>query len=93
MRANGMEKAKHKKRKSRRRNKRRPRIGDLPLSFGRYLGRPIAKVPRRYLRWAVSAVAQIPETDAWAIRKFLRVDSAENINATGDPVRPPVASP
>ena len=61
----------HRKRGNRRRNK-RPRIGDLPLGFGRFFGRPIAKVPRSYLRWAVSDGTQIPDTDRWAIGKFLR---------------------
>lgn len=45
-------------------------IGDLPISFGRFLGRPINEVPRRYLEWALRA--RIPSNDRWAIERFLR---------------------
>ena len=61
----------NRKRKRRRRNK-GVRVGDLPLGFGRFVGRRICQVPRSYLKWAASGAARIPQADRWAINEFLR---------------------
>jgi hypothetical protein len=62
---------------SRKRKERRPRFGDLPLSFGRFVGKPIKNVPRDYLEWAISEGATIPAADRWAIQRFLRETAAK----------------
>lgn len=54
------------------RQKRRKRIlASLALSFGRHAGKPLASVPRSYLRWALSAPG-VPLNDRWIIEQFLR---------------------
>ena len=68
------------RRKRRRKNhchKARAQCGDLPLCFGRYNGKPIASVPRSYLRWMLRTKG-IPAGDRWLVEQFIVAEGLDS---------------
>jgi hypothetical protein len=40
------------------------------LAFGKYRNVPLAKIPRSYLRWMLTA--NVPDADRWAAERYLQ---------------------
>lgn len=54
-----------------RKQKRRRLLCDTPMTFGRYVGRPLRCVPRDYLLWVLDD-ARADAGTKWLIRQFLK---------------------
>ena len=63
------------KRKRRKSHKpsRRATLGSFPLATGKFAGRPLRTVPRKYLVWMIETKSA-STADLWAIGEFLRGD-------------------
>lgn len=57
-------------------NNRRQLLASSTLSFGRYAEKPLASIPRDYLRWVLRS-ENAPQSDVWLVSQFLKLEPSQ----------------